>query len=113
MRNSTPAHHICELIVSMLQLPSVVIHNVKTSSSLKPLSQSKPNFVWSLHGYYPITPKGERKFFAASGSHDKLATMPIYGKKTFKNLLRNQWANFQETWYVASGTLAHHSLFKW
>ena len=34
--------------------------------------------------------------------------------KPFKNLLlRNQQADFHETWYVASGTPAHHSLFKW
>ena len=31
--------------------------------------------------------------------------------KTFKNLLWNRQANFHETWYVASGTPAHHSLF--
>ena len=31
-------------------------HNVQTSSSLKPLGQSKPNFMWS------IIRKGERKF---------------------------------------------------
>ena len=34
----------------------VVVNNVQTSSSLKPLCQSKPNFMWSLLG------KGERKF---------------------------------------------------
>ena len=36
--------------------PSVVVHNAQRSSSLKPLGQSKPNFMWSLLG------KGERKF---------------------------------------------------
>ena len=36
--------------------------------------------------------------------------MLIYGKKPFKNLLlQNRRADFQETWYVASGTPAHHS----
>ena len=29
-----------------------------------------------------------------------------------KSLLQNRWADIPETWYVASGTLAHHSLFK-
>ena len=38
----------------------------------------------------------------------KMAAMPIYGK----NLLWNRWTDFNETWYVASGTLAHHSLYK-
>ena len=33
--------------------------------------------------------------------------------KTFRNLLfQNRQADFHETWYVASGTPAHHSLFK-
>ena len=31
----------------------------------------------------------------------------------FKNLLhRNQWAHLEETWYVALGTPANHSLFE-
>ena len=34
----------------------VVVHSVQTSSPLKLLGQSKPNFMWSLFG------KGERKF---------------------------------------------------
>ena len=34
--------------------------------------------------------------------------------KTLKNLLlQNQRADFHETWYVASGTPAHYSLYKW
>ena len=48
-----------------------------------------------------------------AGHMTKRAAMPIYGKKTFTNLLlRNQWTGFHETWYVASGTPAHNSLFK-
>ena len=42
----------------------------------------------------------------------KMAATPIDGKKTFKNLLRYRHAAYHETWYVASGTPAHHSLFK-
>ena len=38
----------------------------------------------------------------------KMATMPIYGK-TLKKLLRNRLNDFNETWYVAFGTHAHHS----
>ena len=35
-------------------------------------------------------------------------------KKPLKNLLlRNRQTDLHETWYVASGTSAHHSLFKW
>ena len=43
----------------------------------------------------------------------KMATTPIYGKNPSKNLLRNRWTDFNETWYVASRTPAHHSLLKW
>ena len=43
------------------------------------------------------------------GHMTKMASTPIYGKKTFKNLLlRNQWTDFHETWYVALGTWVHH-----
>ena len=30
-----------------------------------------------------------------------------------KNLLQNGWMDFNKTWYVALGTPAHYSLFKW
>ena len=36
----------------------------------------------------------------------KMTVMPIYGK----NLTKNHWTG--ETWYVASRTMAHHSLYK-
>ena len=39
-----------------------------------------------------------------AGHMTKMAAMPIYGKNPLKIF---------ETWYVASGTPAHHSLFKW
>ena len=43
----------------------------------------------------------------------KMAIMAIYGKNLSKNLLlRNRWADFQETWYVEFETTAHNSLFK-
>ena len=49
-----------------------------------------------------------------TGHMTKMAAMPIYGKNPSKNLLlRNRQADFHETWYVALGTPAHHSLFKW
>ena len=41
-----------------------------------------------------------------AGHMTKMAAIPIYGKH-FKNLLsRNQWADFDETLYEASGTYA-------
>ena len=37
-----------------------------------------------------------------------------YMVKTLQNiLLRNRMTDFHETWYVASWTAAHHSLFNW
>ena len=42
-----------------------------------------------------------------TGHMTKMATTPIYGKKTFKYLLFwNQKANGLGTWYVAMGMLA-------
>ena len=51
----------------------------------------------------------------ASWSHDQRWPPRPYMVKTLqKNLLLWIWqADFHETWYVASGTQAHHSLFKW
>ena len=40
-------------------------HNIQTSSSLKPLSQSKPNFMWS------ILKKGNESLYKWSRSHDQ------------------------------------------
>ena len=43
----------------------------------------------------------------------KMATMPIYGKNLFKNiLLQNQKASDLGTWYVALGMWDLPSLFK-
>ena len=47
-----------------------------------------------------------------AGHMTKMATMSIYGKILQNLLLRNQQADFHETWYVASRTPDHHSLFK-
>ena len=43
----------------------------------------------------------------------KLAAMPIYSKILKNLLLQNRQADFHETWYVASGTPAHYSLYDW
>ena len=44
---------------------------------------------------------------------NKMAAMPIYDKNPFKVFLPlNQWNNFNETWYVASGTTANQNLLK-
>ena len=47
------------------------------------------------------------------GHMTMMAAMPIYGKNPSKIFFsRTGGPIFQETWYVASGTPAHHSLFK-
>ena len=47
------------------------------------------------------------------GHMTKMADMPIYGKKPFKNLLlQNQKADDLETWYVTFGMRGLPSLFK-
>ena len=47
--------------------------------------------------------KETKIYYHDAGHMTKMAATPIYGKKNFKNLLRNRRADFQETWYVASG----------
>ena len=42
----------------------------------------------------------------------KMAATPVYGKNPVKNLLQNQRADCNETWYVALRMRAYHSLFK-
>ena len=60
--------------------------------------------------------RGNDILFAASGSMTKIATTPIYGKNPSKIFISRTGVErpitFHETWYVASGTPAHHSLFK-
>ena len=56
---------------------------------------------------------GTKVYINGPGHMTKMAAMPIYGKNLSKNLLlQNRRADFHETWYVASGTPAHHSLCK-
>ena len=57
--------------------------------------------------------KGNDILFAASGSHDQDGRHAHIWSKPFNNLLlQNRRADFHETWYVASGTPAHHIFFK-
>ena len=56
--------------------------------------------------------EGNESLFEASESHDQDGRHAHIWYKPIKNLLRNQLTDSHETWYVASGTLARHSLFK-
>ena len=82
-------------------------HYFQTAFSLKAFGQSKPNFVWNLHG------KRDYKFCKKHLGHmTKMASMPIYGK-IFKNLVQNPKCYYLETWYAVSGTRVLQSLYKW
>ena len=82
--------------------------HIKTCFSQKPLSHFPPNFLCKLLG----TKKWKHICMM-------LVTWPRwlpspYVVKPFKNLLLlNRWTDYHKTWYVASGTPVHHSLFKW
>ena len=53
--------------------------------------------------------RGNESLFAVSGSHDQDGHHAHIWYKPIKNLLlRNRQVDFHETWYVASGTPAHH-----
>ena len=97
--------NVC-LSVSLLVCVSVCPH-FQTSSPPEPLGRLSSNFMWSILGV------GERKFvFFVQVTWPRWPNFP-YGVKLKKNLLlRNRWADLDETWYVACGTWAHHSLYK-
>ena len=106
---------IGELIVyqwSGVRSPSVrrpsLVHNAQTSFSQKT--------AWPIKAKFYMEPPwvGGTKFCSRHLGHmTKMAATPIYGKNPSKNLLlQNRRADFPETWSVASGTPAHHKLFK-
>ena len=86
--------------------PSVRSH-FQTSSPLKPLDQSKPNFMWSL-----LWEGGTKVSINGPGHMTKMAAMPIYGKNLKNLLLQNQKSYDLETWHVALGTQALQRLYK-
>ena len=92
------AHLSQRLIGELIGYPwsDVVVRPQFQTSSLKPLGQSKPNFMWSLLGKWGI------KFYINGPGHvTKKAFTPIYGKNL---LLQNRKSYDFETWHVASGT---------
>ena len=57
--------------------------------------------------------RGDESLIAKSRSHDQDGRHVHIWKESLKNLLlQNRQADFHETWYVAFGTPAHHSLIK-
>ena len=71
---------------------------------------------WPIKAKFYVEPPwegGTKVCINSPGHMTKMAAMPIYRVKTLKNLLlMNRRADFHETWYVASRTPAHHSLYK-
>ena len=71
---------------------------------------------WPIKAKFCVEPPwegGTKVCINGPGHMTKMAAMPIYGKKSLNNLLlQNRRADFHETWYVASGTPAHHNLYK-
>ena len=79
--------------------------SIRTSSSFKPLGQSKSNFIWS------ILRNGEHVYINDPGHMTKMAAMAI-NSKTFKYPLQNQKAIGFETWHEALEGGALQSLYK-
>ena len=69
---------------------------------------------WPIKAKFNVEPAwegGTKVCINGPGHMTKMAAMPIYGKNLKNLLLQNQRADFHETWYVASGNPAHHSLY--
>ena len=70
---------------------------------------------WPIKAKYYVEPPwegGTKVYINGPGHMTKMAAMPIYGKNPSKIFFSRTRADFHETWYVASGTPAHHSLYK-
>ena len=70
---------------------------------------------WPIKAKFYVEPpwEGGTKVCINSPGHiTKMAATPIYGKNLKKCSSPEPVADFHETWYVASGTPAHHSLYK-
>ena len=70
---------------------------------------------WPIKAKFYVEPPwegGTKVCINGPGHMTKMAAMPIYIKYLKNLLFQNRRADFHETWYVASGTPAHHSLYK-
>ena len=80
-------------------------------STISKISETAGPVKAKLHVWHPQE-GGTKVNINGPGHMTKIAAMPIYGKNHKKNLIWNRWTDFNETWFVASGTMAHHSLYK-
>ena len=94
------------------------VRPVRPSSSVHPFTFSNifsSATAWPIKAKFYVEPPwegGTKVCINGPGHMTKMAAMPIYGKNLKNLLLQNRLADFHETWYVASGTHAHHSLYK-
>ena len=71
---------------------------------------------WAIEVKFHVEPPwdgGTKVCIWGPGHMTKVATMPIYGKNPSKIFSGTAGPICDETWYVASGTWAHHKLHKW
>ena len=96
--------------MAMLRRPSVVVVRRRPSTISKIFFSET---AWPMKAKFCVEHPwvGGTKVCSRDLDHmTKMAPTPIYSTKTLKNLLLQNWrADFHETWYVASGTPAHHS----
>ena len=70
---------------------------------------------WPIKAKFYVEPPwegGTKVYINGPGHMTKMAATPIYGKNPSKIFSRTGGPIFCETWYVASGTPAHHSSHK-
>ena len=67
---------------------------------------------WTKLCMKPFRYKEMKIWWHDAGHMTEMAATPLYGKNRSKSS-PEPTVDFHETWYVASGTPAHHSLFKW
>ena len=88
--------------------PSVVVRRPSTFSNI-----FSSETAWPIKAKFYVEPPwegGTKVYINGPGHVTKMAAMPIYGKNPSKIFFAR--VNFHETWYEASGTPAHHSLYK-
>ena len=106
------AHLSRRLIGELIVYPFSGVRRCHCRSQFSNIFSSET--AWPIKAKFYVEPPwegGTKVCKNGPGHMTKMAAMPIYGKN-LKNLLQNRRADFHETWYVASGTPVHHSLYK-
>ena len=92
----------------------VVVHpSVRRAFTFSNIFSSET--AWQIKAKFYVEPPWEgvtKVFINGPGHMTKMAATPIYGKNLKKSSSPELASRFPKTWYVASGTPAHHSLYK-